>query len=70
MSSIYFKFKSNKDFDSISIDGHFIKVAALKDKIVDYKGLGADDVQIFDAQTEEGAFHGSSQLRQLWISSR
>lgn len=53
--SVYFKFKSAKDFDSLDIDGHFIAVSALKDRIVEHKGLGPDsDVKVFDAQTEEG----------------
>lgn len=55
--AVYFKFKSAKDFDSVSIDGHFISVTNLKDKIVEQKklGRGSDyDLVISNAQTNEG----------------
>jgi E3 ubiquitin-protein ligase RBBP6 len=55
--AVYFKFKSAKDFDSVSIDGHFISVATLKEKIVEQKklGRGSDyDLVIANAQTDEG----------------
>ena len=53
--AIYFKFKSAKEFDTLAMEGHFISVSNLKDRIIEQKGLGVDsDVQIFDAQTEEG----------------
>lgn len=32
--AVYYKFKSAKDYDSIPIDGHFITVASLKEKIM------------------------------------
>ncbi|CAM6096689.1 unnamed protein product [Calypogeia fissa] len=54
--AVYFKFKSAKDFDCVSIDGHFISVANLKDKIVEQKklGRGSDyDLVISNAQTNE-----------------
>ncbi|BBN06720.1 E3 ubiquitin-protein ligase RBBP6 [Marchantia polymorpha subsp. ruderalis] len=54
--AVYFKFKSAKDFDSVSIDGHFISVANLKEKIVEQKklGRGSDyDLVISNAQTNE-----------------
>ncbi|KAL2633458.1 hypothetical protein R1flu_004937 [Riccia fluitans] len=54
--AVYFKFKSAKDFDSVSIDGHFISVANLKEKIVEQKklGRGSDyDLVVSNAQTNE-----------------
>ncbi|MCO5557780.1 hypothetical protein L7F22_011351 [Adiantum nelumboides] len=54
--AVYFKFKSAKDYDSISIDGHFISVGNLKDKIVEKKNLGRGtdfDLLISNAQTDE-----------------
>ncbi|KAI5077677.1 hypothetical protein GOP47_0007501 [Adiantum capillus-veneris] len=54
--AVYFKFKSAKDYDSISIDGHFISVGNLKDKIVEKKNLGRGtdfDLLISNAQTNE-----------------
>ncbi|KAH7352683.1 hypothetical protein KP509_19G058400 [Ceratopteris richardii] len=54
--AVYFKFKSAKDYDSVSIDGHFISVGNLKDKIVEKKNLGKGtdfDLLISNAQTYE-----------------
>eukprot|EP00250_Pteridium_aquilinum_P016391 c23084_g1_i1 orf=1373-1894(+) len=54
--AVYFKFKSAKDYDSVSIDGHFICVGNLKDKIVEKKNLGRGtdfDLLISNAQTNE-----------------
>ncbi|KAH7277578.1 hypothetical protein KP509_39G057500 [Ceratopteris richardii] len=54
--AVYFKFKSAKDYDSVSIDGHFISVGNLKDKIVEKKNLGRGtdfDLLISNAQTDE-----------------
>lgn len=54
--AVYFKFKSAKDYDSVSIDGHFISVGNLKDKIVEKKNLGRGtdfDLLISNAQTNE-----------------
>lgn len=55
--AVYFKFKSAKEYDSLSIDGHFISVGNLKDKIVEKKNLGRGtdfDLLISNAQTDEG----------------
>lgn len=57
--SIHFKFKAAKDFDTLSIDGPFITVGDLKDKIVQYKHLGsASDFElvILDPKTGDGTF--------------
>ncbi|KAL5702272.1 RING-type E3 ubiquitin transferase [Ranunculus cassubicifolius] len=53
--AVYFKFKSAKDFDSIPIDGHFILVANLKERIYESKiGKGTSfDLIISNAQTNE-----------------
>lgn len=57
--AVYYKFKSAKDYDSVPIDGHFISVANLKEKIFESKHLGKGtdyDLTIFNAQTDEGRF--------------
>ncbi|XAR54933.1 hypothetical protein NMG60_11030272 [Bertholletia excelsa] len=54
--AVYYKFKSAKDYDSIPIDGHFISVANLKEKIFDSKHLGKGtdfDLVVTNAQTNE-----------------
>ncbi|KAL3499620.1 hypothetical protein ACH5RR_038713 [Cinchona calisaya] len=54
--AVYYKFKSAKDFDSISIDGHFITVGNLKEKIFESKQLGRGtdfDLVVTNAQTNE-----------------
>lgn len=54
--AVYFKFKSAKDYDSISIEGHFISVGNLKEKVVEKKNLarGSDfDLVISNAETNE-----------------
>ncbi|RZC52323.1 hypothetical protein C5167_020746 [Papaver somniferum] len=54
--AVYYKFKSAKDFDSIPIDGHFISVANLKEKIFESKHLGRGtdfDLMVANAQTNE-----------------
>lgn len=59
--AVYYKFKSAKDFDSVSLDGHFITVASLKDKIFQNKHLGSGtdfDLVVSNAQTNEGWFIG------------
>ncbi|XP_077219293.1 E3 ubiquitin ligase PQT3-like isoform X1 [Tasmannia lanceolata] len=53
---VYYKFKSAKDYDSVSIDGHFISVANLKEKIFESKHLGRGtdfDLMVSNAQTNE-----------------
>ena len=55
--AVYYKFKSAKDYDSVSIDGHFISVGNLKERIVERKNLGRGcdfDLLISNAQTNEG----------------
>ncbi|KAK9274657.1 hypothetical protein L1049_021908 [Liquidambar formosana] len=54
--AVYYKFKSAKDYDSIPIDGHFISVANLKEKIFESKHLGRGtdfDLLVTNAQTNE-----------------
>lgn len=54
--AVYYKFKSAKDFDSVPIDGHFISVANLKEKIFETKHLGRGtdfDLMVSNAQTNE-----------------
>lgn len=57
--SVYYKFKSARDFDSILIDGHFISVASLKERIFESKHLGRGtdfDLMVSNAQSNEGWF--------------
>ncbi|KAG6473078.1 hypothetical protein ZIOFF_066985 [Zingiber officinale] len=54
--AVYYKFKSAKDYDSIPIEGQFISVANLKERIFETKlfGKGTDfDLMISNAQTDE-----------------
>ncbi|KAL2895731.1 E3 ubiquitin ligase PQT3-like [Bienertia sinuspersici] len=54
--AVYYKFKSAKDYDSIPIDGHFISVANLKERIFESKHLGRGtdfDLVVTNAQTNE-----------------
>ncbi|GMH28911.1 hypothetical protein Nepgr_030754 [Nepenthes gracilis] len=54
--AVYFKFKSAKDYDSMPIDGHFISVANLKERIFETKHLGRGtdfDLVVTNAQTNE-----------------
>ncbi|URE15417.1 DWNN [Musa troglodytarum] len=54
--AVYYKFKSAKDYDSIPIEGQFISVANLKERIFETKlfGKGTDfDLMISNAQTNE-----------------
>jgi hypothetical protein len=57
-STVHYKFKSQKDYDSVNFDGMFISVGDLKSAIVDKKGLGRDqacELLLTNAQTDEGA---------------
>lgn len=57
--AVYYKFKSAKDFDTIPIDGHFVSVAILKEKIFESKHLGRGtdfDLVVTNVQTGEGLF--------------
>ncbi|XP_010518720.1 PREDICTED: E3 ubiquitin-protein ligase RBBP6 [Tarenaya hassleriana] len=54
--AIYYKFKSARDYDSIAMDGPFISVGILKDKIFETKHLGSGkdfDIVVSNAQTNE-----------------
>lgn len=55
--ALHFKFRSAVEYDSVNIEGHFISVASLKDKIIEAKNLGKGtdfDLLITNAQTGEG----------------
>ncbi|XP_010540822.1 PREDICTED: E3 ubiquitin-protein ligase RBBP6-like isoform X2 [Tarenaya hassleriana] len=54
--AVYYKFKSARDYDSIPMDGPFISVGILKDKIFESKHLGSGkdfDLVVTNAQTNE-----------------
>ncbi|KAJ7944730.1 DWNN domain, A CCHC-type zinc finger protein [Quillaja saponaria] len=54
--AVYYKFKSAKDYDSIPMDGPFISVGTLKEKIFESKHLGRGtdfDLVVTNAQTNE-----------------
>ncbi|XP_020267892.1 E3 ubiquitin ligase PQT3-like [Asparagus officinalis] len=54
--AVYYKFKSAKDYDSILIEGQFISVGNLKERIFESKHLGRGtdfDLMISNAQTNE-----------------
>ncbi|KAE9597463.1 putative transcription factor interactor and regulator CCHC(Zn) family [Lupinus albus] len=54
--AVYYKFKSAKDYDSIPMDGPFISVGTLKEKIFETKHLGRGtdfDLVVTNAQTNE-----------------
>ncbi|KAL4323469.1 hypothetical protein GQ457_11G022500 [Hibiscus cannabinus] len=54
--AVYYKFKSARDFDSIAMDGPFISVGTLKEKIFESKHLGRGtdfDLLVTNAQTNE-----------------
>ncbi|KAL1565144.1 RING-type E3 ubiquitin transferase [Salvia divinorum] len=53
--AVYYKFKSAKDYDSVAMDGHFISVGNLKEKIFELKHLGGTDFDLIvtNAQTNE-----------------
>lgn len=61
-SFVFYKFKSQKEPSRILFDGTGISVWDLKKEIImeNKMGKGADfDFAIYNADTEEGAFHGS-----------
>ena len=63
--AVYYKFKSAKDYDSIAIDGHFISVGNLKEKIFESKHLGRGtdfDLVVTNAQTNEGWFDSLKEI--------
>ncbi|PKI41546.1 hypothetical protein CRG98_038057, partial [Punica granatum] len=54
--AVYYKFKSARDYDSVPMDGPFISVGALKEKIFETKHLGRGtdfDLVVTNAQTNE-----------------
>lgn len=54
--AVYYKFKSAKDYDSIPIEGQFISVANLKERIFESKHLGRGtdfDLMVSNAQSNE-----------------
>lgn len=54
--AVYYKFKSAKDYDSIPIEGQFISLANLKERIFESKHLGRGtdfDLMVSNAQTDE-----------------
>ncbi|XP_038903839.1 E3 ubiquitin ligase PQT3-like isoform X1 [Benincasa hispida] len=54
--AVYYKFKSARDYDSIAMDGPFISVGTLKEKIFESKHLGRGtdfDLVVTNAQTNE-----------------
>ncbi|KAG0365662.1 E3 ubiquitin-protein ligase rbbp6 [Gamsiella multidivaricata] len=54
MSQVHYKFKSSKDYDSATFDGHSISVFDLKKEILIAKGLkGPDDLQLTHAESGE-----------------
>eukprot|EP01137_Pigoraptor_chileana_P033499 Opistho-2@24461 len=56
MSSVYYKFKSSKDYDSVTFDGPGITLRELKCAIVAQKKLSKAvdfDLEVTNAQTEE-----------------
>lgn len=62
--AVYYKFKSARDYDSIPIEGQFISVANLKERIFESKHLGRGtdfDLMISNAQTDEGWFFFSEE---------
>ncbi|KAG8091657.1 hypothetical protein GUJ93_ZPchr0012g20759 [Zizania palustris] len=54
--AVYYKFKSARDYDSIPIEGQFISVGNLKERIFESKHLGRGtdfDLMISNAQSDE-----------------
>jgi E3 ubiquitin-protein ligase RBBP6 len=54
--SVYFKFKSAKEFNSLPIEGQFISIGNLKERIFELKHLGRGndfDIVVSNAQTNE-----------------
>lgn len=58
-SSVHFRFKSARQFETLPFDGDFLKVADLKVAIVERKKLNFGegfDLEISDASTNDGMF--------------
>ena len=59
MSVIHYKFKSSKDYDSVTFDGLALPLGDLKLQIVQQKKLGKVtdfDLVVTNAQTNEGNY--------------
>jgi protein MPE1 len=59
MSTIFYKFKSAKDFDTCTFDGTGLSVFDLKREIMVNKKLGKGldfDLLLFNAQTNDGIY--------------
>jgi len=52
-SCVYFKFKSALDFEPVDFDGVFISISALKEAIIEKKGLKDCEIVILNSQTQE-----------------
>lgn len=58
-SSVHFRFKSARDFETLSFEGDFLKVADLKVAIVERKKLNFGegfDLEISDSSTKDGKY--------------
>lgn len=59
-SSVRFRFKSAREFETLPFDGDFVKVADLKIAIFERKKLSSGegfDLEISDDSTGEGTFY-------------
>lgn len=69
--SVYYKFKSSLDFDTVKFDGLHISVDELKKAILQNKKIGKSsdfDLQITHAQTKEGELFSKLQYSK-WLAS-
>ena len=58
-SVVHYKFKSSKDYDTVSFDGAYISAGDLKRSIIQQQKLGKAtdfDLQITNAQTNDGLY--------------
>jgi hypothetical protein len=56
MSAVHYKFRSSKDFRTITFDADYIILSELKQAIAAQNRLERSELQIVDAQTGEGWF--------------
>ena len=59
MSCIHFKFKSSREYDTLTFDGLSISLGDLRKAIIQHKRLGTItdfELQITNAQTGEGKY--------------